>query len=363
MFKEIGSNFWLEPKQLEEQEKVDLNLRYVSEEEDAVYTSSGRGAISLILSSIEPKNKYALLPIYTCESVIMPFVKKGYDINFFDIEPDLTINKVKFLEFVKKNNPGIILLHGYFGFDSLHGIRPEYRKLRDQGIIIIEDITHSVISKYDMVGADYYLASLRKWLALPDGGVAISIKQKLFSENFSIHKNLMEQNIKAIKMKYKYTKDPDPKLKAEYRKIFYSMEDLLDKDCSIYSMSNISENILKNTDFNEIRKKRRNNFKYLLNLISEFTFISPVFKTLPKNVTPLYLPVYISGIRGKLQKHMAKNEIYMPVHWPMPKIWQKTLTKNAEYIYENILSIPCDQRYSNKDMDRIAKTLSMYENT
>lgn len=51
----------------------------------------------------------------------------------------------------------------------------------------------------------------------------------------------------------------------------------------------------------------------------------------------------------------AKN-IYCPVIWPIPQE-AKNVCAVSEYTAENMLALPCDQRYDAKDMKYIAKTL------
>ena len=49
--------------------------------------------------------------------------------------------------------------------------------MKNRGVIVIEDITHRLLSnEMRCKEADYCIASIRKWFAVPSGGVAI--KQK-----------------------------------------------------------------------------------------------------------------------------------------------------------------------------------------
>jgi dTDP-4-amino-4,6-dideoxygalactose transaminase len=360
IFKEIGSNFWLEPELLEERDDRDPVWRYVSDDEQALYTSSGRGAISLLLGQIESGHGRALLPLYTCESVIMPFLKKGYAVHFYDINIDLTVNEENFMESVERYKPEVVLLHAYFGFDALHDLRVKYQGLREKNIIVIEDITHSLFGKFEKTGADYYLASFRKWFSLPDGGLAISIQNKIKADKVPIHEELVKLNVRAIRMKYEYTQSLDARLKTQYRKLFYSTEELLNNDCGFYAMSKIAKTILGQMDFNHLRAARRSNFLFLLDKLKKNRLMTPVFNQLPDDVVPLYFPVYVNGDRVKLRAFLAENEIYAPIHWEIPSECAKQLTKKTKNIYEHILSLPCDQRYANEDMERIINRLSVY---
>lgn len=361
MFQEIGGNFHLPPDDLIEKKGIQLEKKYIDGEKDIAYTSSGRGAISLVLNQIACFKHRALLPLYTCESVILPFLKKGFDVSYYDCNMDLSVNENSFYKKLTTFDPDLVFIHTYFGFDTIYNIRPKYHELRKK-VLIIEDITHSLYSEFPKEGANYYIASLRKWFALPDGAVAISTEKKFYNSKSGIHEKLVKQNIEAIRLKYQYTKNLNVGVKEKFRELFYASEDLLDRDCDFYSMSDISKTILSKVDEKGLYKSRRRNYLFLHKHILNNPQLIPVFKRLPDNVVPLYLPVYVNGDRSQLQKYLAEREIYCPVHWPVPSECKGEMTEKSKKIYNNILSIPCDQRYNLKDMKRIVSVLSKYAN-
>jgi dTDP-4-amino-4,6-dideoxygalactose transaminase len=361
VFKEIGSNFWLEPEELELCGTRDRQFHYLNKNEHAVYTSSGRGAISLVLENIHVARRVVLLPLYTCDSVIMPFLNKGYDVYFYGVSDDLAANKDEFAKSVEKYGPGVVLLHAYFGFDTLRRLRPLYSRLRERGIIVIEDITHSLFSAFSKEGADFYVASLRKWFALPDGGVAIPGHDEFDRVPKRGHEELVAVNVRAIRLKDEYTKSMRPELKEEYRRLFYSTEAMLDRDCGVYAMSETARSILSRMDFQALAEVRRRNFKYLLDHLPRDPRLVPVFAELPAGVAPLYFPVFVDGDRAKLRAFLAEAEIYAPVHWEIPAACSPHSNEASAYVYQHILSIPCDQRYADRDMERILRRLSVYQ--
>ena len=66
-------------------------------------------------------------------------------------------------------------------------------------------------------------------------------------------------------MKYEYINKQESWLKDEFRRLFKNSEEILDSDCSCYAMSDISSEILFNTDFEIMCTARHNNYKYLIN--------------------------------------------------------------------------------------------------
>jgi len=217
LFNEIGGNFSFDPATIPALEKADPDRVFVGSGEHAVYTSSGRGSISLILGELSHDRGVALLPIYTCESVITPFIARGYDIHYYPIKTNLSVDSDSLFKMVDGLKPDVVFTQSYFGFDTLRELRPHYETLRKAGVAIIEDITHSLLSRFDKDGADYYLASLRKWMGMPDGGVALNMREPFAHRTMNPHTELVNQNIHAAYLKNEYTYTLDQNIKREYR--------------------------------------------------------------------------------------------------------------------------------------------------
>ena len=77
MIKEIGSNFYLSPGFLalgSSEHKISLpDIQSIK----GTYLSTCRSGIALILSELQVGRKVALLPAFTCESVLEPFLLHG----------------------------------------------------------------------------------------------------------------------------------------------------------------------------------------------------------------------------------------------------------------------------------------------
>ena len=80
---EIGSEFWLNSLPNVSRNKVPKWLNKLG---NSILTSSGRGAINLLLQQVNPQYKSVLMPAYICESVILPFVENGYTCYFYKID-------------------------------------------------------------------------------------------------------------------------------------------------------------------------------------------------------------------------------------------------------------------------------------
>ena len=135
MKKEIGGNF------CEELLKSDRKLQ---DSKRIQWFDSGRSAIRFLLGLLEDKIERVMLPQYVCESVLIPFVEKRYQITYYPVDRKLQLLRADFEQLLNIAKPQLVLVQSYFGFDTLHKDRTFLKKLSRQGIIVVEDITHSL---------------------------------------------------------------------------------------------------------------------------------------------------------------------------------------------------------------------------
>ena len=360
MVTEIGSNF----------SKYDLNaparvdrLWWESDEYNRVFFKSGRNALKAIARKLkdEGHKPSVLLPIYTCETVITPFLDEGWEVDYYNINADLSVNFLSVIDKITKNAPSAILFHSYFGLDTLSGDIEEIKKLHDGGIIIIEDMTQSLFSQHCIEFADYYVTSLRKFLAIPDGGCVLSKGALSFSGIAAYDERIAPKAIEAFDLKNEYFIAPTAEKKQLSRESYGELNGFISDNSEIRDISPESRQMLLTSDINEIKNKRRENYAFLLDGIKKYSFISPAAGVDLCDGVPLYLPIYVDGDRAALQKHLAENDIFCPVIWPKPS--QIELTDEASaYMYAKMLCFPIDQRYDLDDMARILSVLDEYKN-
>ena len=107
--KEIGSTYWLSPNTTNGFMRKSLKTPDVFE--GASYVSTCRSAIGIVLDILLPsEHKVALLPAFTCESVLVAFVDRGYVVYPYPIRRDLTIAWNQFLERIEKVQPSVVLV-------------------------------------------------------------------------------------------------------------------------------------------------------------------------------------------------------------------------------------------------------------
>lgn len=360
MLTEIGSNFWINPN--DGKRGCTLGTPYLLfgyKGNDYVWMSTGRSATRLVLQTIEERNpdvrKVALIPPFTCYTVIDPFIDFGYEIHTLPLSLDLKTTLEEILQSIDKIGAGVLLVHRYYGFDTLPGFNEIVELLRNKGVIVIEDSTQCLYSGFELSDADYYVGSIRKWCGVPDGGFAIC-RNGIFEHKPSCSdEKMVEAKRVASELKYQFLfegKGDKPTFKAKYREA----EELLDNQTWYYSIGELSARIQAELDVEMLKQKRRENYNVLLKGLQNVAGLSILFQILPDEVTPLYFPILV-GDRVQWQDLLADNDIYAPVVWPKADHCPE-IDVHSQEVYNKILCIPIDQRYGTDDMERIVNVIS-----
>lgn len=358
MRKEIGGNFCEEIKTTNYPIKDSTHIRFFD---------TGRSAIRYLLKSIGIKK--ALLPQFTCESIITPFLEKGVFTEFYSIDNKFEIEVESFLKCIEKFQPDLILVHAYFGFDTLLHTRNLLMELRRKGIIIVEDITQCIFMK-NLNYADYYVGSLRKWCEIPDGGFLASSFYDIISmihlpNSFGENLEFLSKRKLAQKKKREYfSKDlPDfDEEKLNFIKLYEESECLLDTQKECFSMSDYSRDRINALDWDTIKHKRQENFRYLRDNIYKSIYLNEIKLYSQTEDIPLYFPVLVDeNKRDNLRIWMRHKNIMLPIIWPKSEYLNEKVNESVTQIYQRIIAIPCDQRYSIDDMNTIIEKIIEWE--
>lgn len=247
MQREIGSNFWISPEDIIANESSIPNpSSFNCTGEDHVWLSTCRSAITLVINTIEKRNpninKTVLLPSFTCHTVYEPFMNLGYSVKTIPIDRQLVSQAKDILEIISNEEVGVVLFHRYFGFDTLPNIDHIVAKLHAKGIIVIEDCTQSMYSNIPRIDADYFVGSIRKWCAVPDGGFAVCKTGYFTYKPNEYDVNLENAKCEAGKLKYKYLFQGIGD-KDRYLLQFRKAEDILINQSQLYKISPTSVKI------------------------------------------------------------------------------------------------------------------------
>lgn len=352
---EIGSNFW----ELALDSKRIKNFWWESDEYYKTYLKSGRNAFKAICKYLAIKNKRVIFPAYLCETETEPWYEEKWSVGYYPVEDDFSLDYKKLDSCILDFNPDIIIIQNYFGFETIDDeCKKVLKRYQCQGAVIIEDITQSLLTDKKYEEADYYVASFRKFFAIPDGGVLIS-REKIDTLEIELSDPNIEVNaFQAYRLKQKYFNTGIPEIKKLFRDKYMKLNEQISINDKLYNMSDASKDILRSINIEFISSVRVRNYNYLYERLQEMDYIRTPLKLKDTDHIPLFFPVFIDNneMRIKLRRYLASKDIYCPIIWQRP-VNLKHKVQAVENIYNCILCFPIDQRYDLEDMDRIVTTL------
>lgn len=330
--REIGSEFWQT-----DVANYDNNLEFLNIGKDYKLLMSGSTAIDYVLNDFEDKTKIVYMPNYCCESMIKPFIDNNYKIICYEV--DIINNKY---DINIDENCSVFYAMTYFGYDCSN-MDNFIKKFQKKGIFVIEDITHRLFCKKNHCkNSTYLIASLRKWLPIYTGGVAIKMDSlfNALTSNYTLDIRLIELKKEAMELKKRYI-DHEINDKQKFLELFREANELIE-NYKNKLMDNESIGIVKSIDINKMIDRRIRNAKLIENkLINKG--IKLIYK-LNEEDCPLFVPVVLND-RNTVRNLLIKNDIYCPVHWP-------NFNSFNNEIYNTELSLICDQRYTQQDIEK-----------
>ncbi len=334
--REIGSEFWLE------REPATVSHR------DGCYVLSGRTAIDLIIQDIVKKRpvRKVYMPAWGCDSMIMPFIAHGTQIQFYDISLDATLK----CHTDYTDSTDLFYITNYFGYEHTLPIET-VKNFKGQGAIILYDRTHSFLMEDDsyLELADYSFASIRKWMGVIGGAVVYGVKDCRLKPY-----PYLDCKEKAMRMKKAFIEGDTSIDKQAFLNLYCEFGHHLVEVYQNYEMDNLSYALYKTEDLAAMRQKRRENAKSLHEHLKGVRFLGE----LTINAVPLFVPVFFETTeqRNAVRKKLIEAQIYCPIHWPKPAMIPADFEVNK--IYDTELSLICDQRYTTEDMAKIVAIIN-----
>jgi hypothetical protein len=119
----------------------------------------------------------------------------------------------------------------------------------------------------------------------------------------------------------------------------------------------VSASIIEGFDASAWRSRRRANFRYLASALADrpaFTILQP---TSPHSCPfSLVLVLEDSAARNQVREGLIEMGIFPAVLWPLEKPVLELPRESVE-LSRRVLSIHCDGRYSEPDLDRVADAI------
>lgn len=311
MTREIGGYFGLE---------FFLGKEYY---DGLVGVNSARNALLYLLRARQVRKLY--IPRFLCDSVSGLCRREGYPFEEYPIGRNFrplfsgTLQEGEYLYIVN-----------YYGQIS----NEEILKLKKRWGRIIVDNVQAFFQK-PAAGVDT-IYSCRKFFGVPDGAYAAT--DAVLEESLS--RDVSMDRMRCILGRFEGNA-------SDYYRDFQESETMFEQ-LPLRSMSELTRNILRAVDYEAVRKKRNENCVQLESLLGSS---NPLQLNTPEG--PYCYPFYCrDGLQ--IKKKLAEEKIYVPTLWPNVLKMENSMEKDYA---ENILPLPCDQRYTREDMLRIGRIL------
>ncbi|QFZ55886.1 hypothetical protein FEZ18_14270 [Oceanihabitans sp. IOP_32] len=313
--------------------------------ENSVLLYSGRQAIKYVINSItNTKNIQTIwLPEYYCMHVTL-WLKKTYpNIKTYRVEPLNPDFVVKASQFVNKND--IILINNFWGVSKCLVDKPD-------GLVVIEDHSHGWLSTTCINSkADYCVASLRKSLPIPLGGIAwkpdgkIINRPKLLPPDRFV--SIWDTITEAMTLKHDFesTYEIDKKEKS------LELINLAEKQLHInFDLTHLEDSHKKNIESYmniNVLKLKSKNLATLSTMLKHHE--NCAYMALNPDAFGLILHLQNETVMQQLRLYLINHNIYPSQLWP-----------DNVLRYGYFLNIHIDYRYGGEDMEYIAEKLNAF---
>ena len=284
------------------------------------------------------------VPEYFCQDVIESLKEAGLELRFYADCPGYNEDD-QTLEAIQRNGyfrpMDAILRVNYFGTRS-------YRSPEKLNIPVVEDHTHDLIGSWAINShADWCIASLRKSLPIPEGGMLwspVGLKLPKAPAVSEENENIASIRGEAMRLKARYLAREDVE-KAAFRSGFVDTEEYFDR-ADVCALDKESQRFIETFDVHDWYNKKRDNWGLLCDIKGDGVKV-----LYPENMGcyPFSLIlVFLSGYdRDRVRKALIEKQIYPAILW---SLLHCPADGEVFQFSTGMLSIHCDARYSKEDI-------------
>ena len=310
---------------------------------NAVLLADGRQCIVALIRQYGWKRMW--MPDYFCYEVITTIVEQtGITMMYY---PDLPGgNDGKVLEALPYQESDVLFRVNYFGMRN-------FRSNKSVPVPVIEDHSHDLLGRWALYSdADWCIASLRKSMPLPEGGMMWSPK----GHQLTIELNSSEENEKiaairweGMEMKKDYLEGGDVS-KEDFRRRYTETEEWFDTAEPSLIDERSRMVVAEELDINSWLRAKRRNWEILKELTEQEH--CDILVPEHESCTMFSLVVLLEDKyqRDKVRRQLIASSVYPAILWAVPD----DASAEAKDISNRMLSIHCDGRYAKDDMRVLA---------
>ncbi len=350
---EIGSEFALRPHS---EGNVGRVVRNLVGNRPSHLVGSGREALRLLLHDAASRGRTRVaFPAYLCPA-LLEALHPDQTATFLPTGAELAPTRDAVGSFLRSGYPddAVLVAAPYFGAAWPAEISDAIEGAWAAGVEILEDRSHSLFSEDAHLEARRGCASLRKWAALPDGGIAFGTAVDGLTPDAEPGGPSAEARREGMEAKARFLDSGEGDKDAFLAKIAEG-EAALEKVAGVRAITAESKERLGGWDLADLRGKRQANAQRLIQGLRHLTGVDPLVRFGPDDV-PLGVPVLCDD-RDRVRKGLIAQRIYCPVHWALPAAVAKDRFAHEHGVQDRVLTLVCDQRYGEADMDRTLEAL------
>lgn len=308
--KEIGGYFGLEVFTGEEYHK------------DLIALNSGRNALAYLIKARNVRKLW--IPYFLCDSVSGVCVREACDLGYYHIDKNFMPC------FDEQLQPDewlyIVNFYGQISNKQVSQMKSRW------GNIIFDNVQAFFQKPIEGVDTIY---SCRKFFGVPDGAYLATDAPKV----------PLMQDISKDRMKHVLGRFEG--VASDYYRDFKENDHNF-IDLEARTMSNLTHNLLRAVDYDAVCQQRNDNFAYLHSILGDRNQLK---LAVPNG--PYMYPFYCAN-GMEIKRRLAEKKIYVATLWPNVLDLEGSLEKDYA---QNILPLPCDQRYNEEDMERIMRAI------
>lgn len=322
----------------------------------AQYLGSGRDALRAVMAEGLTHRgwKRFWVPSFFCQEVVESILQVGLPIFPYASGPE---EPHPVLEGVPLLPGDAVLRVNQFGLQSLQPLRGQRR----EGVEYVDDHTHDPWSQSAWNSdSDWCVASLRKTVPVPDGGVLWSPLAHRLPPDYPLspeRRLASAQKLSAMLLKDSYLRGENLE-----KKVFRLLAVEGEKGIGMglpSGMSTWSRDLMENLPLAAWREQRKENHLRLSALLAGLPGARVLESQKDDQGCPYLVVMIFDHPEGRetLKRELVSNRIYPGTHWSLDKPAIDGIPANHLDLSRRILTIHCDMRYGEKDLDRVASTI------
>lgn len=292
--------------------------------EGAIALNCGRNALAYLLRARGIRK--LLLPHHICDSVLKLCAREGVQVRFYHIGLDFRPEAAALSE---DEWLYVVNYYGQLPNGYLQSLAAEF------GRVIVDQAQAYFAPPVPGVDNIY---TCRKFFGVADGAF-------LYTDAHLREKLPLDESFDRMHFLLGRFERPASEFYSEY-----AANNRMFADEPIKRMSRLTENLLRGIDYDRIKQRRTENFAFLADVLGSRNELS---LTIPDG--PFAYPLLIPNGR-EIKKQLIAQKIFVPTLWPNV-LEDEAISAEERRLVENVVNLPCDQRYTAADMHYMAEVL------